>query len=96
VTTRFEVPPSKAGKTRKGETANPRTSIGFYKNVDDAKSEKDIMALMTEEISEYELLTRYFDSHSPTDIKRIILFTAGKDLGLISESEEDSEESTED
>lgn len=80
---RFELPPKK--KVKSGKGSKPRMSIGFYKNTDDT-TENDILNLCkNDKLSEADILYKYFKTESPSDIKRILLYTAIKDLGLLKE-----------
>jgi len=79
---RFEEAPNKKNSP-KGESKG-RMSIGFYKNLEDA-TEKDILALTDNTLSECEIMHKYFNTNSPSEIKRVLLYTAIKDLGLLRE-----------
>ena len=83
---RFETPQK---KTTKEGGSKPRMSVGYYKNTENT-TEKDIMALLKDEtLSEFDIVTKYHETTSPTEIKRNNLYFYAKELGLLKDPEED-------
>jgi hypothetical protein len=83
---RFEKPPMEKVSARK-EAVKPRTTVSFYKmrehspNLDILNMSKDST------LSEQDIMNKYFDTNSPTEVARILLYTALKDLGLLKSAE---------